>query len=1224
MSYLSSRNNTLLKYRACTSTYFLPVGLTLSIMIVGLPNIALANCTDAANVASAGAGDSCTAGLTAYTNTGNASPVFADSLTATQNASSLTFTQPDVVIQAINGAARAIRANSGNITFQGNVTVYRSLASGATGNSGYGLDAYSNSANGLSPLVTFEKDATFIVDVANGDGVRAAYGSKVYLNGKTEINAGRFGVHSLMESNPGSGPERSSLVYINDLTINSGNEALKVEGSANNAIVVVGEHVSLTTNDDDGYAGQAQDGGKLFIRSSGGTGSADGNSLIVLDNTNAVLISNGARAHGLQSGSRLGNATIEMAAGSIETRQNDSEGVYALVNGGTGSASVTFTGGKVVTHGTDADGIVSQVSDSNLGTVLNGDALLEMTGGEVRAYGAGAAGLLAETDIDALSSSLGNAIVTQRGGTVSTSGNSPSSLDASHGVMALAMGAGEARVFQYGGSAQTSGQASHALYAFATRGNNIVMQSNGASAIASGVGASAVRALAGLSGQNFISIDGSLVGGAGPVAAISSISFNGSQIDIGANARVDGSASGIAIRDGDVDDDGIDETGGNSIVTIAGHVIGNVIMGKGDDHIFFSAGILDGDIYADDQAEGADDGNDHLEWSGGTWLSNFYAGSGSDTTLITSSNYDGTYHVLDGGDDTSGADGFIDHLTFRGVSSDVHGARLVNWEKLTLQQSQLRVLDGALAVGLDPDSGLFLSNVSTLHGDAGLALNGNLAIDATSQFLTAGAGRGLYSVAGTVDNAGTISLQDGAAGDRLTLFSAYQGINGLLQLDTQLGGDDSPTDRLILAGDSQGATLLKVNNIGGMGAQTNQGIKVVEVQGNSTAHFTLKEDYFFEGQPAVVGGAYAYRLYKDGSIATGDEGWYLRSDLDERQIPASQTPPAPQIEAKPHYHPGVPLYESYGLHLLGLSTLPTLQQRIAGRTFTPLAVAKRQSEHALFVPDRDEFWGRVESRHTVYKPVHSSSDTTFNLDLWRMQGGVDRILNESAKGTLIGGLTAHYSQGFSDVSSVHGHGKLSSTGAGLGGTLTWYTPNDFYVDIQGQVSWFSTEINSKTAQQKLAKDNHAYSYNLSFETGKQMPLTEKLFWTPQVQLVHTTIKLDNFKDPFAAQVSPQHAKSTRARLGVSLDKYLDYKDKKSHIYTIANLYRDFAKPNSVKVSGTSFSNRDERNWGEIGFGGSFSWSDKYHLYTELTYASALSKSTGSHTALGNIGFKIDF
>ena len=130
----------------------------------------------------------------------------------------------------------------------------------------------------------------------------------------------------------------------------------------------------------------------------------------------------------------------------------------------------------------------------------------------------------------------------------------------------------------------------------------------------------------------------------------------------------------------------------------------------------------------------------------------------------------------------------------------------------------------------------------------------------------------------SLTNGGVIDFGQ-KAGTTLTTIGNYIGDGGMLAVTTVLGGDNSVTDKLAINGDTSGNSVLKVTNAGGTGAQTMEGIKIVDVAGASGGNFTLLGDYIFHGDQAVVGGAYAYRLYKNGVTTPTDGDWYLRSSL---------------------------------------------------------------------------------------------------------------------------------------------------------------------------------------------------------------------------------------------------------------------------------------------------------------------------------------------------------
>ncbi|WP_291406243.1 autotransporter outer membrane beta-barrel domain-containing protein, partial [Devosia sp.] len=120
----------------------------------------------------------------------------------------------------------------------------------------------------------------------------------------------------------------------------------------------------------------------------------------------------------------------------------------------------------------------------------------------------------------------------------------------------------------------------------------------------------------------------------------------------------------------------------------------------------------------------------------------------------------------------------------------------------------------------------------------------------------------------------------------LTVNGNYVGNGGTLEIETVLGGDSSATDLLVVTGDTSGSTNVRVINFGGTGAQTTEGIKIVDVGGASNGVFSLLGDYEFDGQQTVVAGAYGYRLYQNGPSGPPDGNWYLRSTLLNSGAPA--------------------------------------------------------------------------------------------------------------------------------------------------------------------------------------------------------------------------------------------------------------------------------------------------------------------------------------------------
>jgi outer membrane autotransporter protein len=77
------------------------------------------------------------------------------------------------------------------------------------------------------------------------------------------------------------------------------------------------------------------------------------------------------------------------------------------------------------------------------------------------------------------------------------------------------------------------------------------------------------------------------------------------------------------------------------------------------------------------------------------------------------------------------------------------------------------------------------------------------------------------------------------------------------------------------------------------------------------------------------------------------------------------------------------------------------------------------------------------------------------------------------------------------------------------------------------------------------------------------------------------------------------------------------------VYGIANVHYEFLNGTSVIVSGTNFASANDRLWGSIGGGGTYSWSSgKYSLYGEVSYNTSLSNVGDSNSYKGIGGFRI--
>ncbi|HWV22170.1 MAG TPA: autotransporter outer membrane beta-barrel domain-containing protein [Devosia sp.] len=473
--------------------------------------------------------------------------------------------------------------------------------------------------------------------------------------------------------------------------------------------------------------------------------------------------------------------------------------------------------------------------------------------------------------------------------------------------------------------------------------------------------------------------------------------------------------------------------------------------------------------------------------------------------------------------------------------------------------------------------------------------------------------QGLGQVGGTTNHAGG-TIAPGNSIGTLTIAGNYVGNGGLLEIEAILGDDASPTDLLAITGSTSGSTDVQVINLGGAGAQTVEGIKIVEIGGVSAGDFRLLGSYTFEGDPAVVAGAYAYRLYRGGVTTPADGDWYLRSSLIDPGTPL--------------YQAGAPVYEAYAAVLQSFNTLETLQQRVGNRHWSAGVVEIGALPEAAQA--NSGIWGRVLAGHNRENPKSSTTGTSYDSNIWQLQAGADGQLHADENGRLIGGLSLRYGTVSADISSVFGGGKIGSTGYGLGGSLTWYGQSGFYLDAQANLTWYDSSLSSAIAGRNLVSGNNGLGYALGLELGQQITLGPNWSVTPQAQLIYSALDYDAFTDTFGAAVALADGSDLTARLGLSADYQTVWTDQagqtsRLHAYGIANLYYGILPETATDLSGTRLSSQRETLWGGLGLGSTYSWNnDKYALHGETILDTSLANFGNSYHVSGTLGLNVKF
>lgn len=676
------------------------------------------------------------------------------------------------------------------------------------------------------------------------------------------------------------------------------------------------------------------------------------------------------------------------------------------------------------------------------------------------------------------------------------------------------------------------------------------------------------------------------------------------------------------------------------VATLTGGRIGRVDM-KLDNNIFtMSGGQIDGNLVAGF-------GNDTFSISGGSIGGNISVSGGTDSVTITGGQVSGEIRMSFGNDSFVWADsgnvlGLIDMgpdddiATLRNLStplSDTAGfqgglgndfitldnsqtdliSRFMGWESIQLLNGSRLSLDGDLVLG------------------DGSSLTGSLRVDATSSMIAVS---GINTIAilpfnassqVTLTNAGLIDLTPGEPQHRLTINGAYVGAGGTVGLGTQLGGSNSPTDRLIVnAGSISGNSLLAIANQGGAGGYTlDNGILLVQSTGG-----TISAPDAFRLQNRVRAGAYEYYLYKGGVSGDTAENWYLRSSLPvvtptptpEQTPPQLIAPPAgaPElpgnglaegVESVPIYRSETPLY----------AVLPAL-----GRDINLFNLAtfhdRRGDQGALGLGSAQQVWSRIavsgwdQSWGDTSQPEFNGNLSAFNL-------GVDLGIQPTGEGgSRRWGAMFNFGNGSGSVNGLtyatennsSGSVQMQSYGFSLYGTLV--DSSGWYVDVVGGFNWFDAQTESRSG---INADIEGWGWTISVETGYPIKLGGNWSLEPELQLIGTGSAMNGLDDGIAA-MSFDSPWAVVLRSGVRLA----YQSRILQPFLRANFWTTFSGHDGVTYDGTDTLATSYGNT-TIQLGGGVVWqiSQSFGIEASVDYLTQ-SQNSSLNGVAGNLQLRL--
>ncbi|EHI6153574.1 autotransporter outer membrane beta-barrel domain-containing protein [Escherichia coli] len=503
------------------------------------------------------------------------------------------------------------------------------------------------------------------------------------------------------------------------------------------------------------------------------------------------------------------------------------------------------------------------------------------------------------------------------------------------------------------------------------------------------------------------------------------------------------------------------------------------------------------------------------------------------------------------------------------------------WNDSAAYQGTTDIVGGEIAFGSDSainmasqhinihNSGVMSGNVTTA-GDVNVMPGGTLRVAKTT-------------IGGNLENGGTVQMnsEGGKPGNVLTVNGNYTGNNGLMTFNATLGGDNSPTDKMNVKGDTQGNTRVRVDNIGGVGAQTVNGIELIEVGGNSAGNFALTTG-------TVEAGAYVYTLAK--GKGNDEKNWYLTSKWDGVTPPDTpdpiNNPPVVDPEGPSVYRPEAGSYIS---NIAAANSL--FSHRLHDRLGEPQYIDSLHSQGSA-----SSMWMRHVGGHERSRAGDGQLNTQANRYVLQLGGDLAQWSSNAQDRWHLGVMAGYANQHSNTQSNRVGYksdGRISGYSAGL--YATWYQ-NDAnktgaYVDSWALYNWFD---NSVSSDNRSADDYDSRGVTASveggytFEAGTFSGSEETLntwYVQPQAQITWMGVKDSDHTRKDGTRIETEGDGNVQTRLGVKT--YLnshhqrdDGKQREFQPYIEANWINN-SKVYAVKMNGQTVGREGARNLGEV-------------------------------------------
>lgn len=442
-------------------------------------------------------------------------------------------------------------------------------------------------------------------------------------------------------------------------------------------------------------------------------------------------------------------------------------------------------------------------------------------------------------------------------------------------------------------------------------------------------------------------------------------------------------------------------------------------------------------------------------------------------------------------------------------------------EPMTLASQQVNIADGAFMSGF--------GGVASAIDNKGSLIVGNAATSITSTVNRLAPVSNVFTVGTDLINSGAVYVGSAGSevGNQLVVNGNYVGNNGLLHFNTVLGDDHSATDSMVVNGDTSGTTRVSVNNAGGLGAKTLNGIELIQVNGLSEGEF--------KQNGRIVAGAYDYSLQRGTGKNTAN--WYLSNYVASPEVPTNPETPAKPVDPEKPVNPGRetqrPEAGSYTANLAAANTMfvSRLHDRL-GETQYIDALTGEQKVTSM--------WMRNEGGHTRSRDNSGQLQTQSNRYVLQLGGDIAQWSNNDRDRFHLGVMAGYgnsKSNTHSTRSGYRSSGSIDGYSIGLYGT--WYANDEdksgLYVDSWAQYSWFNNSVKGEglsTEGYKSKGITASIESGYTFNLGENKEKTKTYFIQPKAQVTSMGVKAKDHSESNGTVVSGQGDGNIQTRLGV--------------------------------------------------------------------------------------------